>query len=342
MEVVTDSHRELRGRLQAAGAFDRKPLQSIGYIAFPLALLVVCLSLFMRLDNRWLALADAVFFAFISIQFGFVMHDAGHGALFRHPLANKLAGLLAANLLAGLSFGWWVSNHNRHHAHPNTDDSDPDLDMIRTVFALAPQDASAGGTLRRFLARHQVFLAPLLSALQIFGLKYYGFQFLASRPSRHRISESILLLIHHVAYFGFLIYFLGSALGLCVALIHHLAAGFYLTAIVSPNHIARPTGRRPDEDPILYQIVPSRNVRTPVWLEFLWGGLNYQIEHHLFPAIGRGGIRRALPVVKRFCEERNLPYHETTFLECYSEIFGLLESVSSSVRGVAGSERTRT
>jgi fatty acid desaturase len=332
MHLETDWRRDLKGRLKEAGAFERGLSFSIASIAAPTLLLGLSLALFTVLDSPWLLLANALLLAFTSIQLGFVMHDAGHGALFRAPLANDLAGLLAADLLTGLSYGWWTTNHNQHHAHPNAEGGDPDLAMIRTVFALSPAEVRDATPARRLLAAHQALLAPLLFTLQIFGLKYYGLRFLLTERSKWRGMELLLLALHHAAYFGFLIYVLGPVAGLSVALIHHMAAGFYLTAIVSPNHIARPMPERPYDDPVLRQVEPSRNIRTPPALEFLWGGLNHQIEHHLFPSIRRDRIHRALPVVRGFCAERGIAYHETSFAGCYREIFGLLAEVGASVR----------
>lgn len=339
MYLETDWRRELRGHLKDAGAFERGLSFSIISMVFPILLLGFCLTLFVVLANPWLLLANALLLAFTSIQLGFVMHDAGHGALFRGSWANDLAGLLAANVLTGLSYGWWTANHNQHHAHPNAEGGDPDLAMIRTVFALSPRDVRDASPARRLLAVHQALFAPILFMLQIFGLKYYGLRFLLTERSRWRGLELALLALHHVAYFGFLISVLGPAMGLGVALVHHLAAGFYLTTVVSPNHIARPLPERPYDDPVLRQVEPSRNVRTPPVLEFLWGGLNSQIEHHLFPSIRRDRIPRARPVVRRFCAERNIPYHETSFVGCYQEIFGLLAEVGAGVRAAEPSRR---
>jgi fatty acid desaturase len=322
-------HRELRDLLRAIGAFDRDPVTSITYILGPLVALTLCFAVFAVKDLRPLAIPNAFLFAFTSVQLGFVMHDAGHGSLFRHRWANDCVGLLAANLLTGLSYGWWVHNHNGHHANPNVNDTDPDLAMIRMVFALSPQDLQCAGAFRRWLGRKQVILAPMLFTLQIFGLKYFGLRYLLTEKSRWRVLEALLIVLHHVAYFGFLLYFLGMPLCIIVALIHHLAAGFYLTTVVSTNHIARPLLAESESDLVLRQAGPSRNVRTPAALEFLWGGLNYQIEHHLFPAIRRDHIRAALPIVRKFCVEREIPYHETGFVEGYREIFRLLSAVTT-------------
>ena len=83
----------------------------------------------------------AVFLAVMFTQVGFLGHDAGHKQIFGSRRANYLVGLLHGNLGIGLSYGWWVDKHNRHHAHPNTEGADPDIDM--RALAFTPDQAQA-------------------------------------------------------------------------------------------------------------------------------------------------------------------------------------------------------
>src|SRR4029078_11321299 len=76
--------------------------------------------------NSWWQLVVAAFFAVMFTQLGFLGHDAGHRQMFGSRRANYVAGVLFANVAVGLSYGWWVDKHIRHHAHPNDEDRDPD------------------------------------------------------------------------------------------------------------------------------------------------------------------------------------------------------------------------
>jgi len=327
-----DWYRDLRVRLASINAFDRDLLGSISLLIAPIAVYAISLSIFSLHTGVSIVFANAVLLAFSSVQLGFIMHEAGHGALFAQRRVNDMVGLLVGDLLTGLSYGWWVKNHNGHHAHPNVDNVDPDLAMIRIVFALSPAELQRAGVFRRFFGYSQASIAPLLFTLQIFGLKYFGLRHVLSTRSKQSTVEVLLIALHHLAYFAFLFHFLGWRLGIGVAMMHHLVAGFYLTTVVSTNHIARPILAACESNPVLRQAGQSRNIRTPAGIEFMWGGLNHQIEHHLFPTIRRDHIRDALPIVRNFCSERNIPYHETTLTGCYREIFGLLSSVSANGR----------
>ena len=74
---------------------------------------------FVLVGNSWWQLAVAVFLAVMFTQVGFLGHDAGHRQIFGSRRASYVLGLLYGNLCIGLSYGWWVDKHNRHHAHPN-------------------------------------------------------------------------------------------------------------------------------------------------------------------------------------------------------------------------------
>lgn len=94
-------------------------------------------------------------------------------------------------------------------------------------------------------------------------------------------------------------------------LISQLFAGFLLSHVVTYNHYS--TDKFPHNDPILsnyacLQLYTTRNMRPGLVIDWLWGGLNYQIEHHLFPTMPRHNLKKVMPLVKEFCAKNNLPY----------------------------------
>jgi fatty acid desaturase len=111
--------------VKRAGLLDRRP----GYYAAKITLTIVLLAAgwaaFLLLRDSWWQLATAVLLAIAFTQVGFLGHDAGHRQVFRTRRANGIAGLVFGNLLIGLSYGWWVGKHNRHHSNPNHVDLDP-------------------------------------------------------------------------------------------------------------------------------------------------------------------------------------------------------------------------
>ncbi|HEU5385711.1 MAG TPA: fatty acid desaturase, partial [Streptosporangiaceae bacterium] len=117
----------LARQVRAIGLLDRRP----GYYRAKIILTIVAFfaawALFAMAGNSWAALAVAPLAGITFTQLGFIGHDAGHNQVFGTRRRNRLLGLVVANVLIGLSFGWWVPKHNAHHAHPNELGRDPDI-----------------------------------------------------------------------------------------------------------------------------------------------------------------------------------------------------------------------
>src|SRR5207302_219581 len=141
---------------------------------------------------------------------GFLMHDAGHRAIFRASRKNDLVGLIAGDVLNGISYGWWAGHHNRHHAHPNHDDLDPDLPTLRIALALSEDEARRARGWKRLVVKRQELAFPFLFPMQTVALKYFGFRFLFTEPSPRRWTELTAIVLHHGAYVWFLVHFLGA------------------------------------------------------------------------------------------------------------------------------------
>ena len=88
--------------------------------------------------DLWTALAVAPAVGMMFTQLGFIGHDVGHNQVFGERRRNRVLGLIVANALIGLSFGWWVPKHNPHHAHPNEMGRDPDIGESRPGRSGAP------------------------------------------------------------------------------------------------------------------------------------------------------------------------------------------------------------
>ena len=112
--------------------------------------------------------------------------------------------------------------------------------------------------------------------------------------------------------------------------------GFYLGASFAPNHKGMPILAASDNTDFLRrQVLTSRNVRGGWLTDFALGGLNYQIEHHLFPSMPRPNLRRAQPLVAAFCAERDVPYMETSLPGSYAQALGHLAAVGRELAGPA-------
>jgi fatty acid desaturase len=156
-------YRVLASRISDAGLLNRRPASYIAKMLLTLAAFAGGWVALFAVGDSWASLGIAPLLAFLFTQVDFVGHDAGHYQIFESRRANKLVGLVAGNLLTGLSFGWWVPKHNAHHAHPNVVGRDPDIGVGAVALSFTADIARNRSGAGRILARYQAWLFfPLL------------------------------------------------------------------------------------------------------------------------------------------------------------------------------------
>ena len=322
---VRSEYRELADQVRNAGLLRRRPVyQSIKVTTTLLGLAAVWVALFVVGDS-WAALGVAAAMAVMFTQVLFLGHDAGHQQIFGSRRANRIGGLAVGNLLTGLSFGWWVPKHNAHHAHSNQIDGDPDIGpgVIAFTADVARSRHGAAG----WLARWQAWVFFPLLLLEGAVLHISSVQWLRRR-GRPALFETGLLLIHSVVYFGVVFWVLSPLRALVFIAIQQGLFGLYLGCSFVANHTGMPVLAADDTAPFAQrQIVTSRNVSGGRIVTFLMGGLNFQIEHHLFPSMARCNLRRAEGIVRAFCIEHGLAYRQDTLSACYGQVLRHLYAI---------------
>ena len=333
-DAVRGDYPGLKRQVNAAGLFERQPRYYVTLIIVNVGLFVACLAIFLATRSLWIIVPNSIALAVISGQLGFQLHDAGHHQMFRDRWKNVVVGFVTANLLLGMSYGWWVQKHNRHHASPNHVERDPDVTNPAIVYTERQALARRGPL--RLLARYQAFLFFPLLGLLACSMHVAGAAFLIRGRSRHRRLEAVALLAHAAVYIGVLVVALGPWQALLVTAIHKAIGGFYLASVFAPNHKGMPqTDDESGLDFLRAQVVTSRNIRGQWWVDLLFGSLNYQIEHHLFPRMPRSRLRRSSVIVKEYCAANGVPYHETSFLGSYGELLRFLHAVGAPLRSSA-------
>jgi fatty acid desaturase len=326
---------ELSRRVSAAGLLRRRP----GYYAFRFAAVGIGLTAtwlaFLTLgDSPWQLLV-AVAAAFGSGQLALLAHDVAHRQVFRGRRASAVAGRIMGNLGIGMSYGAWHDKHTRHHANPNHDELDPDVGPGALAFS-AEQASTTRSPLFRFVQRRQRLLFfPLLTFAGV-DLRVTSVRGLASNtriPARRL--ESVLLALHVVGYLALLFTLLPPLLAVGFVVVHQALFGIYLGSIFAPNHkgMEVPVGK---QDFLRKQVLTSRNVRgnrfTDRPLHVFMGGLNHQIEHHLFPSMPTANLRAARTLVHGYCDEVGVAYHETGLVRSWREILDHLHEVGEPLR----------
>lgn len=321
---------ELSGRIRSAGLLERRT----GYYALRIGLVLAAYAavgvLFVALGDSWWQIGTAVLLAVVMTQASFLGHDAGHKQILRGRRANDVIGYAAGGLV-GLSYSWWVSKHNRHHANPNHEDDDPDLDIAVLAFTTGQTGSKSG--LVRWTTKYQGFLFLPLLLLEGWSLHWWAVHAVWTGESKRRKLEAALLIAHTVVALTTILLVLSPPIAIVFILVNQGVWGLYMGLSFAPNHkgMETTTGEQ-GWDFLRKQVLTSRNVSGGRWVDEALGGLNYQIEHHLFPNMPQPNLRRAQPIVRDFCAERGIAYVETGLLRSYREVLTHLHRVGAPLR----------
>jgi fatty acid desaturase len=320
----------LAARVRAAGLLDKRP----GWYALRIALTILALAFSITwiviMPSLWMQIPNALFLAVVMGQAAMLGHDAGHRQVSRTGWKNAAIGL-SNNLIVGGSWTWWVWAHDRHHGKPNQIGEDPAtaFDMI----AMTPEQAASKSGFARFMVKYQAFFIIPLMSLYGISMRIDSAGHILSRRARRPLLEASLIAVSFVAWIGGLVLALGWWQAIVFLAVNQLAFGLYVASVFLPNHHGMPVlDEGEDADFVRHQVVTARNIEGGRFIDFWFGGLNHQIEHHLFPTAPRGNLRAIRKHVREFCAEHAIPYHSTGVLRSFRDVFTYLHEVSAPAR----------
>jgi len=334
--AVTSTYSALSRTVRDAGLLHR----THAYYLWTLGVLTLALggavAGFVLLGDSWFQLLVAGALGLILTQFAFVAHEASHRQVFASGRANDRLGKVLANGVVGISHSWWMNKHTRHHANPNRRGKDPDIAPDVVVFL--EEDAEVAKGFRAVINRYQGWLFFPLLTLEGVNLHVQAFRSLlaggrARGDIRTRVIEIVTITLRLSLYVGAVVWFL--PLGLAAAFLGVQLAffGVYRGASFPPNHKGMAiTPADSKIDFLSKQVLTSRNIRGGWWMNILMGGLNFQIEHHLFPSMPRPHLARAREIVREHCAHLGLPYTETSLVQSYAIVVRYLNRVGLSAR----------
>lgn len=331
---VTSTYTALARTVREAGLLRR----ARGYYAWTLGALGVALgglvTGFVLLGDSWLQLLIAAALGLVLTQFAFVAHEASHRQVFESGPRNDHLGRLLANVVVGISYSWWMNKHNRHHANPNKMGKDPDIENDTIAFTEDGVRQHRG--LKRWINRYQGWLFFPLLTLEGVNLHVTSIRsLLAGGPEtlRARLREIGTIALRLAAYVAVLFWALPPGLALAFLGVQLAVFGVYMGASFAPNHKGMaiiPADSRLDF--LSKQVLTSRNIRGGRIMNVLMGGLNFQIEHHLFPSMPRPHLIRTAAIVREHCATVGMPYTETGLAQSYLIVVAHLNRVGLGAR----------
>jgi fatty acid desaturase len=284
------------------------------------------------LGESWFQLLLAGALGLLFTQFAFLAHEASHRQVFASGRTNDRMGKLLATLVVGMSYSWWMSKHTRHHKNPNQVDADPDIEY--DTIAFTPESAAEQHGFKAWIVQRQGWLFFPLLLLEGINLHYISIRTLVTDKSiKGRWLELAMILARVTAVVFILFWFLPVGMAFAFLGVQLAVFGLYMGASFAPNHKGMPiipAGSRLDF--LRKQVLTSRNVRGGWWATWLFGGLNYQIEHHLFPSMPRPHLAKTRRIVREYCLSIGVPYTETSLMRSYAIVIEYLNRVGLSAR----------
>ncbi|MFD3647686.1 fatty acid desaturase family protein [Streptomyces cyaneofuscatus] len=321
----------LSKKIAEQGLMARRPGYYAARIAAVTVLTVGGWTAFVLVGASWWTLAVAAFLAVVFGQVALLAHDIAHRQVFRLRKASERAGRITANAGIGMGYAWWQEKHTRHHANPNHEELDPDI--APDVMVWSQDQARSAKGLPRVIGRSQAYAFFPLLTLEAFNLHVSSVRALADRSLKHRLLEGALLVGHFAVYLTALFLVLPPGMAIAFLAVHQCLFGVYLGSVFAPNHKGMPIrSGKGRADFLRRQVLTSRNVRGNWFTDVALGGLNYQIEHHLFPSMPSPNLRKAQIIVRRYCEELGVAYLETGLITSYRQALRSLHEAGAPLR----------
>jgi fatty acid desaturase len=289
---------------------------------------------FVLLGDSWFQLLVAAGLGLVLTQLAFLAHEAAHRQIFSSGPVNDRVGRLLANAVVGISYSWWMNKHTRHHANPNHVSKDPDVANDTIVFT--EEGAAEHRGLLALITRFQGWLFFPLLTLEGLNLHVTSVRSqLTGAPDDRgaRVRELVTIGLRLALYLAVVFWWLPLGVAFAFLGVQLAVFGVYMGASFAPNHKGMamiPTGSKLDF--LSKQVLTSRNIRGGWPMSVAMGGLNHQIEHHLFPSMPRPHLARARVIVREHCEALGLPYTETSLVRSYAIVVAYLNRVGLAAR----------
>jgi fatty acid desaturase len=308
--------RELRTELRSRGLFEPRAMSTSIKLLSMLATFAALTAAVILLPT-WCAFFLVPLAAVPAVTAAMIGHEAAHGSFSRSKTVNELMLHLMFPLFSGLGALHWKNKHNRlHHAAPNVVDKDQDLQLW--PMAMSSTEYQRSSRFRRWIQRDlQGYLFWPLTPFLSFTMRAASLRHLVTHArtrgiDRPWVADASCLLAHYTLWLVVPALWLGA---LPVALFYvglWLTGGVLLALIFAPAHMGLPivTKVANKAAPWRHQLETTRNLVLPRWLSWFFVGLDFQVEHHLFPRMPHQHLAPASSIVRRWCARVGAPYQE--------------------------------
>jgi fatty acid desaturase len=312
----------LRAELRAAGVFESREARS--WVKLMILLGGAIGSIVAIAHVPWWAIAPLVIVcAVFTTSAAMVGHEGSHKAFSRSSARNTVIQYLTFPLFSGLSALYWREKHDRlHHGHPNVQSKDPDIKPW--PFVSCREDHERCGPLRRWFHRNfQGWAFWPMTPLMAVGMRRLSINYLITYPRKHGFDRGWWLDVACLAA-HYMLWMVGPSLvwgplvGIGIYASVWAVVGVLLVLIFAPAHIGLPLVEEQRHDWI-HQLETTRNLQLPKPISWFFIGLDYQVEHHLFPKIPHQNLPRAAEITRAFCAKHGVVYLSEPYLAALAD-----------------------
>jgi fatty acid desaturase len=302
--------RELRAQLLSAGCYRHHEAASWAKLGILLAVLggVIAGTI---LGPWWVALLLVPMGSVAAAAAAMLGHEGSHRSFSPSPRRNAVLNHIAFPLLGGLGALYWRHKHdNAHHGHPNVHAADPDIELWPMVSS--SQAHAKCGPKRRWFQRNlqgYAFWPLTLFLPMMMRIASVRHLLAAKRKDAAWFADATCLAIHYTAWIVVPTFFFGFLATMAFYIALWAGVGILLALVFAPAHMGLPVILDQNND-WLHQLETTRNLKLPRVLRWFFIGLDYQIEHHLFPKIPHQELPRACEVVEAWCAKHGFPHME--------------------------------
>eukprot|EP00736_Rhodelphis_marinus_P005449 Rmarinus@m.19750 len=346
---LTKDFRELKQRVIKEGLYETNYWWFAFVILRVFSIFAASVYCVVSWDSIYIHALGGILMALFFQQLAFIGHDTGHNGITHNRTIDSMFGIFVGNVMTGIGMGWWKHNHNFHHVVPNSLDYDPDIQHM-PVFAINPrfldnlwsyyyEKIMVFDAVAQWALQYQHFLFYPVMAIARFNLYVQSWCLLLFRPRiEHRKLEMVGLILFYI-WFGVLLSYLPTPAerGMFLALSHCLAGILHVQICLS--HFSMGTYEGPtydaksgEENFFRQQIITSLDIKSNCFNNWFYGGLQWQVVHHLFPRVPRHNLPRLQLLVKDLAAKHNIHYHEVGFWEANWEIVRTLSRTAEAVR----------
>jgi fatty acid desaturase len=308
---------ELKAEVKAAGLYKRATTRGI----IEMILIVSGVTIIFTTARYWNPVLLALFITIIFTRAVFLSHDLLHRQIFKDKSFSKRITLPFSNLLLGLSAGWWDWKHNvRHHTYTNCVTKDPDITALDGIFMNSQGD---NRLINRF--PHLLFWIALMFMYPAFIVQSVYFIF-----KNKRWGELFITALHWPLFYGGLFYASATTTDAWITIaVLWPVLGTWLALGFITNHLGCEVLSEEQYNKTSWmdlQIRTSRNLKSNLFVHWIFGGLDTQIEHHLFPKASRFNLLKVAKLTEAFCKKHDIYYHETSVIGAFVEIDKSIEA----------------